>query len=83
MLSTFLAGLFAVLAIVGTVGITAWIGGVFKAWLGSKSLVGKALLQMGLRFVTDPIVASVLGWVSVRLAICPKRPKAIGVPLTF
>ena len=69
MLSTFLAGLFAVLPIVITVGIMAWVSGLLKAWLGPESFVGKALFQMGLRFVTDPIVASVLGWVAVLLAI--------------
>jgi len=69
MLSTFLAGLFAVLPIMITVGIMAWVGGLLKAWLGPESIVGKALFQMGLRFVTDPIVASVLGWVAVLLAI--------------
>ena len=68
-LSTFLVGLFAVLLIVITVGIMAWVGGLLKAWLGPESFVGKALFQMGLRFVTDPIVASVLGWVVVLLAI--------------
>lgn len=68
-LSTFLAGLFAVLPIVITVGIMAWVGGLLKAWLGPESFVGKALFKMGLRFVTDPIVASVLGWVAVLLAI--------------
>ncbi len=68
-LSTFLAGLFAVLPIVITVGIMAWVGGLLKAWLGPGSFVGKALFQMGLRFVADPIVATVLGWVAVLLAI--------------
>ena len=69
LLSTFLAGLFAVLPIVITVGIMAWVGGLLQAWLGPESYVGKALFQLGLRFVTDPIVASVLGWVAVLLAI--------------
>ena len=68
-LSTFVAGLFAVLPIVITIGIMAWVGGVLEAWLGPESLVGKALSQMGLRFVTDPTVASILGWVAVLLAI--------------
>ena len=68
-LSTFVAGLFAVLPIVITVGIMAWVGGVLEAWLGPESLVGKALSQMGLRLVTDPTVASILGWVAVLLAI--------------
>ena len=77
-LSTFLAGLFAVLPIVITVGIMAWVGGLLKAWLGPESFVGKALFQMGLRLVTDPIVASVLGWVAVLLAIWFGRPAEMG-----
>jgi uncharacterized membrane protein len=69
MLSTFLAGLFAVLPIVITVGIMAWVGGVLKVWLGPESFVGKTLSELGLRFVTDPTIASVLGWVAVLFAI--------------
>jgi uncharacterized membrane protein len=69
MLSTFLAGLFGLLPIVITVGVMAWAGGLLKEWLGAESFVGEALRQLGLRFVTDPTVASVLGWVSVLLAI--------------
>ncbi|MDF1843026.1 MAG: DUF502 domain-containing protein [Rubripirellula sp.] len=68
-LSTFLAGLFALLPIVITVGIMAWVGGLLKDWLGPESFVGRALSQQGLRFVTDPTVASVLSWVAVLLAI--------------
>ncbi len=69
MLSTFLAGLFAVLPIVITVGIMAWVGGVLRGWLGGETFVGEGLRQMGLRFVTDPTVASALGWVGVLLVI--------------
>ena len=68
-LSTFLAGLFALLPIVITLGIMAWAGGLLKEWLGPESLVGRALFQLGLRFVTDPIVANILGWVVVLLSI--------------
>ena len=68
-LSTFVAGLFAVLPIVITIGIMAWVGGVLETWLGPESFVGKALSQMGLRIVTDPTVASILGWLAVLLAI--------------
>ncbi len=68
-LSTFLAGLFAVLPIVVTIGIMAWGGGLLKEWLGPESFVGEALFQLGLQFVTDPTVASALGWVAVLLAI--------------
>jgi uncharacterized membrane protein len=69
MLSTFLAGLFGLLPIVITVGVMAWVGGLLKEWLGAESFVGEALRRLGLQFVTDPTVASVLGWVGVLLAI--------------
>ena len=69
MLSTFLAGLFAVLPIVITIGIMAWVGGVLKGWLGPDSFVGNALVQTGLRFVTNPTVATILSWVTVLIAI--------------
>ena len=69
MLSTFLTGLFAVLPIVITIGIMAWVGSVLKGWLGPDSLVGNSLVQTGLQFVTDPTVAAILGWVAVLIAI--------------
>jgi uncharacterized membrane protein len=68
-ISTFLAGLFALLPIVITVGIMAWVGGLLKEWLGPESHAGQALFQLGIRFVTDPLAASILGWVAVLLAI--------------
>ncbi|WP_436714652.1 DUF502 domain-containing protein [Roseiconus lacunae] len=68
-LSTFLAGLFALLPIVITVGTMPWAGGLLRDWLGPESLIGRVLSQLGLRFVTDPTVASALSWVAVLLAI--------------
>lgn len=68
-LSTFLAGLFALLPIVITLGIMAWAGGLLKEWFGPESFVGQTLSQLGLRFVTDPTVASVLCWLVVLLTI--------------
>jgi uncharacterized membrane protein len=58
-----------VLPIVITLGIMAWAGGLLKEWFGPQSFVGNALSQLGLRFVTDPTVASVLSWVVVLMAI--------------
>jgi uncharacterized membrane protein len=69
MLSTFLAGLFVLLPIVITVSIMAWAVGVLAAWIGGDSFVGRTLSQLGLHFVTDPTIASVLGWVSVLLGV--------------
>ncbi len=68
-LSTFLVGVFALLPIVITIGIMAWVGGMLQEWLGPQSFVGKALSQLGLHFVTDPTVASIVSWVAVLLAI--------------
>jgi len=68
-ISTFLAGLFALLPIVITLGIMAWAGGFLKTWLGPESFVGQALFHLGLRFVTNPAVASILGWSAVLLSI--------------
>ena len=69
MLSTFLTGMFAILPIIITIGIMAWVGGVLKGWLGPDSFIGKGLVHAGLQFVTDPIVASIIGWGTVLLGI--------------
>ncbi len=68
-LSTFLAGLFVLLPIVISVSIMAWGGGTLAAWLGGDSFVGQTLSEVGLHFVTDPMIASVLGWVGVLLGV--------------
>jgi uncharacterized membrane protein len=52
-----------------TVSIMAWSGCVLTAWLGGESFVGRTLSQLGLRFVTDPTIASILGWVGVLLGV--------------
>lgn len=44
-LSTFLAGLFALLPIVIILGIMAWAGGLLKEWLGPESFVGQATIK--------------------------------------
>jgi uncharacterized membrane protein len=50
-LSTFTAGLFALLPIVITLGIMASAGGLLKEWLGPQSSLEQALSRLGLRFV--------------------------------
>jgi len=69
LVSVFLAGLFIVLPIAITVAVMAWVGAFLRDWLGSDSLMGKGLGLVGARFVTDPNVASVLGWVVALAAI--------------
>ncbi|HUT93081.1 MAG TPA: DUF502 domain-containing protein [Thermoguttaceae bacterium] len=67
--SVFLAGLFVLLPIAITVAVMAWVGAILRDWLGPKSLMGQGLGQVGARFVTDPNVASVLGWAVALAAI--------------
>ena len=67
--SAFLAGLFVLLPIAITVAVMAWVGAILRDWLGPGSLLGKGLGQVGAQLVTDPMVASVLGWVAALVAI--------------
>jgi len=67
--SAFLAGLFVLLPIAITVAVMAWVGAILRDWLGPKSLMGQGLGQVGAQFVTDPTVASVLGWVAALVTI--------------
>jgi uncharacterized membrane protein len=68
-ISTFLAGLFVLLPIVITIGIMAWVGGVFQVWLGPDSTVGKAMVSIGLHFVADPTIATMGSWIVILVGI--------------
>ena len=67
--ATFLAGLFAVLPIVITLAVMGWVGAKARTFLGADSPLGKSLRALGLQFVTNQTVASVLGWLLVLVAI--------------
>ena len=87
-LSTFLAGLFALLPIVITLGIMAWAGGLLKEWLGPESFVGQALSRLGLRFVTNrpcvrPEPGSPSCWPSGFWACCSNRSGRNGLRKRF
>jgi uncharacterized membrane protein len=56
----FLAGLLAVLPVVITVAIVAWVAGFVRQILGPRTLIGKGLTDLGLRFVTDDDTAAYL-----------------------
>jgi uncharacterized membrane protein len=60
--STFLAGLFVILPVAITVAIMVWVGGIAQEWLGPESIIGRALREVGLRFIANETVALVLGW---------------------
>ena len=68
-LSTFLTGFFAVLPFVITIAIMAWVGSGLQQWVGPESPAGRGLRAIGLQFVTDEVVASVIGWALVVLGL--------------
>jgi uncharacterized membrane protein len=68
-LSTFVTGVFALLPVMITVIIMSWVGNTLVGVLGPRTLIGTALREIGLRFVTDPTGATLLGWVLVLLGI--------------
>lgn len=67
--STFLAGLFALLPIVITVAIVTWVAGKIHSLLGPTTTIGRTLRSIGLRLVTDEVVASVIGWCLVLVGV--------------
>ena len=67
--STFLTGFFTVLPFVITIAIMAWMGSTLQQWVGPGSPTGQALRGLGLHFVTNELVASVIGWALVVLGL--------------
>ena len=57
----FLAGILAVLPVVITVAIVAWVAGFVRKILGPGTLIGEGLTTLGLRFVTNDTVAYLIG----------------------
>lgn len=66
---TFLSGLFAVLPLVLTVAIIAWVARQLEAWLGPTSDFGKVLRRIGLTFVADESTAQITGFAMVVVGI--------------
>jgi uncharacterized membrane protein len=58
---SFLAGLLAVLPVVITVAIIAWVAGFVRQFLGPGTLIGDGLTHVGLRFVTNDTAAYFIG----------------------
>ena len=69
LVSTFMAGFFVILPIAITLGIMGYMGSLLKTWLGADSTLGSLLQRVGLNYVTNATLASVIGWITVLLAI--------------
>jgi len=67
--SCFLAGLFAVLPLVITVAIVAWVTGFVEELIGPQTVLGGQLRSVGLQFVSNTAVAYIVGWVLVLATI--------------
>ncbi len=65
---SFLTGLFAILPIVITGILLAWVGRLLHQWVGPESFVGTMLKQVGLRVVSEPL-AIFAGWIIVLVGI--------------
>ena len=65
----FLAGVFAVLPLVITVALVAWVAGTLKGFVGPDAIFGRLLRHLGLHFASNSTIAYVLGWVVVLAAI--------------
>jgi uncharacterized membrane protein len=58
---TFMAGLLAVLPVVLTVSVIAWVAGLIDQFVGPGSIVGRLLVSIGLKVVETRMVAYVIG----------------------
>ena len=57
----FLAGIIAILPVVITVAVVAWVGSFVSRFLGPSTAVGQALQGLGFRFATNATVAYAVG----------------------
>ncbi|NLX97190.1 MAG: DUF502 domain-containing protein [Rhodopirellula sp.] len=57
----FLAGIIAILPVVITVAVVAWVGALVSRFLGPSTVVGQALRGLGLRFATNDTAAYAVG----------------------
>jgi len=65
----FLAGLLAVLPLVLTVAIVAWVATFLQSFIGRDTFLGKVLESLGLNFATNPIFAYLIGWTMVLVGV--------------
>ncbi len=67
--SCFLAGILAILPLVITVAVVAWVADFVRRLLGPKTLLGEAIRRLGLTLASDQTLAYVIGAAIVLAAI--------------
>src|SRR6186997_477020 len=67
----FLAGVFAILPLVITIGVVIWVASFVRSFIGPNTLLGTRLRDLGIRIAGEnsQVLAYVLGWLLVLLAI--------------
>ena len=65
----FLAGLLAVLPVVLTLAIVAWVAGFIHHYVGPGTPLGEALHSLGVQLGSEGLVAYALGWVVVLVTV--------------
>ncbi len=67
----FLAGLFAILPLVVTVGIVIWVAGFVRQYIGPGTFLGRRLQGVGIQFAGEggETTAYLFGWIAVLLTI--------------
>ncbi len=63
--SYFMGGLLAILPIVLTVAIVIWVAGFVEGFVGPNTFIGRSLEALGLQFVSNRVVANLIGWAIV------------------
>jgi uncharacterized membrane protein len=65
----FLAGLLAILPVVLTLAVVAWVAGFLERFVGPDTPFGAVLAFVGLKFGSDGLIAYALGWVVVLVTV--------------
>ena len=66
---TFMSGVIALLPIVATLTLVAWVGGFIYSYFGPGSAIGRVLTSLGLGLVGSPLVAYLVGLVIIATLI--------------
>ena len=56
-----MSGVIALLPIVATLALVAWVGGFIYSYFGPGSAIGRVLTSLGLGLVGSPLVAYLVG----------------------
>ena len=67
--SCFLAGLLAILPVVLTLAIVAWVAGFIQGYVGPDTRFGQALSSLGLQLGSGGVFAYAVGWVVVLVTV--------------